>query len=141
MAKKGKEANWLEKSWKKELARDCIALGGIFFYALVVARVAMLQNWNYVFQFVFAAAVFVLFALIFKKNFKPDMYSGLGLILLVFVSLFYKDRQFTVFATLVYLLLLTSLFYLKTEKAKIFMGILAGAISTTIGYFIANLVF
>ncbi len=139
MAKKDKKHD--VAIWKKELARDCIALGGIFFYALVVARVSMLQNWNYVFQFLFAAAVFVLFALVFKNNLKPDMHSGLGLILLVFVSLFYKEGQFTAFAVLVYFLLLVSLFYLKTEKARIFMGILAGVISTAIGYYLSNLLF
>ena len=139
MAKKGKEANWLEKSWKKELVRDCIALGGIFFYALVVARVAMLQNWTYVFQFVFAAAVFFLLAAAFR--FKAEGHAGLGFILLVLISLYYKNMFFTIFAVLVYIILILSLFYLKAGKARILMGILAGAVSTAIGYYIANWLF
>src|SRR3989338_5041757 len=134
-----KEANWLEKNWKKEFARDCIALGGIFFYALVVARVAMLQNWNYVFQFVFAAAVFVLLAAAFR--FKVEAHAGLGFILLVLISLYYKNMFFTIFALIVYILLIVSLFYLKVEKSRIWKGILAGAISTAIGYYIANWLF
>ena len=121
-----KEANWLEKNWKKEFARDCIALGGIFFYALVIVRVAMLQNWNYVFQFVFAAAVFFLITAIL--TFKAEAHAGLGFILLVLISLYYKNMFFAVFALIVYILLVISLFYLKIERAKIWKGIFAGAI-------------
>ena len=126
-------------NWKKELTRDCVALGGIFFYALVVARVAMLQNWNYVFQFVFAAAIFVLLAAAFR--FKVEAHAGLGFILLVLISLYYKNMFFTIFALIVYILLIVSLFYLKVEKSKIWKGILMGAVSTAIGYYIANWLF
>ena len=126
-------------NWKKELTRDCVALGGIFFYALVVARVAMLQNWNYVFQFVFAAAVFFLITAILR--FKTEAHAGLGFILLVLISLYYKNMFFAVFALIIYILLIVSLFYLKTEKSRVWKGILAGAISTAIGYYIANWLF
>ena len=126
-------------NWKKELTRDCVALGGIFFYALVVARVAMLQNWTYVFQFVFAAAIFVLLAAAFR--FKVEAHAGLGFILLVLISLYYKNMFFTIFALIVYILLIVSLFYLKVEKSKIWKGILMGAVSTAIGYYIANWLF
>ncbi|MBI2046923.1 hypothetical protein HYT26_02045 [Candidatus Pacearchaeota archaeon] len=139
MAKKGKDENRLEKDWKKELARDCAALGGIFFYALVVARVAMLQNWNYVFQFVFAAVVFFLLAAVFR--FKAEAHAGLGFVLLVLISLYYKNMFFASFAILVYIALILSLFYLKAEKMRVWKGILAGAASTAIGYFIASLLF
>lgn len=125
--------------WKKELARDCIALGGIFFYALVVARVAILQDWNYMFQFVFAAAVLFLIAAILR--FKAEAHAGLGFILLVLISLYYKNMFFTSFAVLVYILLVLSLFYLKAEKARIWKGILTGGISVAIGYYLASLLF
>ena len=135
MAKRGKEGN----KWKYELARDCIALGGVFFYALVVARVLMLQNWNYVFQFVFAAAVFFLLAAIF--GFKAEVHAGLGFILLVSISLYYKNMFFAIFAVLVYIPLVLSLFYLKVEKARVWKGILIGVISAGIGYYLARLLF
>jgi len=126
-------------NWKKELTRDCVALGGIFFYALVMARILMLQNWKYVFQFVFAAAIFVLLAAAFR--FKVEAHAGLGFILLVLISLYYKNMFFTIFALIVYILLIVSLFYLKVEKSKIWKGILMGAVSTAIGYYIANWLF
>lgn len=44
----------MNKNWKKELARDCIALGSIPFYILVVARVSMLSKPIYLAQFIFA---------------------------------------------------------------------------------------
>ena len=140
MVKKGKEENRLEKDWKQELARDCIALGGIFFYALVVARLFLPPvNWSYLFQFVFAAAVFLLIAAILR--FKAEEHAGLGFILLVLVSLYYKNLFFAIFALIIYILLVASLFYLNVEKSKIWKGILAGAVSTIIGYFVANWVF
>src|SRR3989344_7505997 len=134
MAKKDKKHDVI--NWKKELARDCIALGGIFFYVLVMARILMLQNWKYVFQFVFAAAIFVLLAAAFR--FKVEAHAGLGFILLVLISLYYKNMFFAVFALIVYILLVISLFYLKVEKSRIWKGILMGAVSTAIGYYIAN---
>ena len=137
MAKKDKKHDVI--NWKKELARDCIALGGIFFYVLVMARILMLQNWKYVFQFVFAAAIFVLLAAAFR--FKVEAHAGLGFILLVLISLYYKNMFFTIFALIVYILLIVSLFYLKVEKSKIWKGILMGAVSTAIGYYIANWLF
>ena len=99
----------------------------------------MLQNWTYVFQFVFAAAVFFLLAAAFR--FKAEVHAGLGFILLVLISLYYKNMFFTIFAVLVYIILILSLFYLKAGKARILMGILAGAVSTAIGYYIANWLF
>ena len=137
MAKKDKKHDVI--NWKKELARDCIALGGIFFYVLVMARILMLQNWKYVFQFVFAAAVFFLITAIL--TFKAEAHAGLGFILLVLISLYYKNMFFAVFALIVYILLVISLFYLKIERAKIWKGILIGVISAGIGYFIARLLF
>ena len=139
MAKKeAREEN--RADWKKQSARDFIALGSIPFYALVVARVAMLQNWNYVFQFVFAGIIFFILLLIFRLGLQ-SLYSGLGFILLVLVSLYYKNLFFAIFALIIYILLIVSLFYLKVEKAKIWKGIFAGAISTAAGYFAANWVF
>ena len=140
MVKKGKEENRLEKDWKQELARDCIALGGIFFYALVVARLFLPPvNWSYLFQFVFAAAVFFLLAAIF--GFKAEAHAGLGFILLVSISLYYKNMFFAIFAVLVYIPLVLSLFYLKVEKARVWKGILIGVISAGIGYYLARLLF
>lgn len=138
MAKKKvqQKAGW----WKYELARDCIALGSIFFYALVVARLALPPiDWSYVLQLVFAAAVFFLFAAVFR--FKAEAHAGLGFILLVLISLYYKNMFFTSFAIFVYIILVLSLFYLKVEKSKIWKGILIGVISTAIGYYLASLLF
>lgn len=132
---------WLEtmlnfdKHIKKELARDCIALGSILFYLIVIARVSMLSKPVFLFQFIFAGIIFFLLSIIFKL----DLHSGLGFILLVFISLYYNNVFFTIFAILIYLLLIVSLFYLKIEKSKILKGILIGLISTVISYFIVGL--
>lgn len=125
---------------KKELARDFIALGGIPFYLLVVARLTLPPiDWTYMLQFVFAAIVFTLFTIAFR--FKIEVHAGLGIILLVLISLYYKNMFFTIFAVLVYIILVSSLFYLKAGKARIWKGILIGLVSIAVGYFAANLVF
>ena len=126
-----------ESDWKKELARDFIALGGIPFLILVLARIWIIDNLPYLSQFVFSALIFILLVWVFKAN----IYSGLGLIMLFFTALHYADQKYTILGSLVYLGLIVSLFYLKYNKKKIITGVLAGAISIGLGYWIIKLIF
>jgi len=108
----------------KTAARDLIAIGGIPFFILVLARVYMLNNPEYFSQFLISGGVFLLAFLLFKQN----IYSGLGLITLVFTSMYYNDVIFTVFGIIAYALLLVGLFYLKEDWKKIVSGILIGVV-------------
>lgn len=121
----------------KEVARDFIAFGSPVFFALVLARVYLLSNFEYLSQFVIAGILFFILFLFFKIN----LYSGLSLIVLVFTILYYNDLNFGIFATLAYLGLLASLVYLKTDKKEIFNGILLGAISSLVSYYVVKLIF
>ena len=111
-------------SWIKTAARDLIAIGGVPFFILVLARVYMLNNPEYFSQFLISGGVFLLAFLLFKQN----IYSGLGLIILVFTSMYYNDVIFTVFGVIAYILLLVGLFYLKEDWKKIVSGILIGVV-------------
>lgn len=121
----------------KETARDLIALGGLPFFILIVARVWLLSKPYYSFQFIIGGFVFLILMLIFKSN----LHSGLGLIALVFTTLYYNDFKFGIFAILIYCLLLFSLIYLKKDKKEIFKGILFGGISILISYYSVGILF
>ena len=125
----------MNKEWFREFARDVIALGSIPFFLLVLVRIWILPNPEFLAQFIIAGILFLVTFLIFKQN----LYSGLALIILIFTSLHYADQRFTIFASLAYILLLGSLYYLKTDKKEIFKGILLGIISSGVGYYAINI--
>ena len=126
----------MNKGWFREFARDVIALGSIPFFLLVLVRIWILPNPEFLTQFIIAGGGFLLAFFIFKQN----MYSGLALITLIFTSLHYNDLRFTIFASIAYLVLLFSLFYLKEESKEIFKGILLGIISSGVGYYAIKMI-
>lgn len=121
----------MKKEWIKELARDLIALGGVPFLALTIARVSMGPVY-YPLEFIVSAALFFVLKIIFKA----ESHAGIGIILSIFTSIYYNHALFTVFALIVYIGIVISLFYLKKDKAEIVKGILLGLISAGIAYFI-----
>lgn len=123
--------------WLREMARDIVSLGGFPFFVLVLVRVWMLDNLVYFSQFVVAGIVVGLVFLILRQN----IYSGLGLIVLVFTSLYYDDFNFTIFGIVAYVLLLVSLFYLKEDKKKILLGVVLGALGVAVSYVILGISF
>lgn len=122
---------------KKEIARDVIALGSPIFFLLVVARIFLLSNYAYLSQFIISGILF--FPIAFFS--KPNYYSGLGLVVLIFTTKYYGDLKFALFGAFIYLILLASLVYLKEDKIKILKGIFLGLISTGISYYAVNLFF
>jgi len=119
-----------KKTLIKNTARDLIALGSIPFFILVLARIYILAQPDYFIKITFSGFLFIILSFIFKTN----IYSGLGLITGFFLSYHYKDIKFTIFSILAYILLITSLIYLKESKKKIFFGILLGVIASLISF-------
>ncbi len=126
----------VKKKWLGELARDLIAFGGIPFLIITIVRVSVIRLY-YPMQFIIGSGVFF----ILRAVFGGTLHAGIGLILLVFVSLFYKSFLFAGFALVIYIGLVISLFYLKRDKKEILKGSLFGAISTGIGYLVVRLIF
>ena len=126
----------MKTSWLKEVARDLLALGSIPFYFLVVIR-AVIGKYNiFVYQMLIAALfIFILYFII--KN--SDLHVARSFAALIFVSLFYKEMFFTFFASLVWILLLVSAYYLKRNIGLVFRGIAIGSISSLIGYYLASI--
>ena len=121
----------------KEFARDVIALGSPVFFVLVLARIFLLSNYAYLSQFVVSGILFFPLAYFFKSN----LYSGLGLIVLVFTTLYYTEIRFTIFAVFLYFLLVASLFYLKKEKSEIIKAIFFALISAGVSWFAVEKLF
>ena len=121
--------------WLKEVARDLVALGSVPFFVLVLVRVWMLNNPVYFLQFVTSGVVFGLMFLWVRQ----DVYAGLGLIVLVFTSLYYGDFLYVVFGSVAYCLLVVSLFYLEKDWRKILFGVVVGGISIAISFIYPNL--
>lgn len=125
------------KKWLKEIARDLLALGSIPFYFLVVIR-AIVGKFNlFLYQLIIGAvAIFILYLIIKDSN----MYVARSLVLLIFISLYYKESVFTVFASLIWILFLVSSYYIKRNIGSISRGIITGLISSLAGYYLTSLV-
>jgi len=118
--------------WVKTAARDIVAIGGVPFFILVLVRVYLLNNPVYFSQFVVSGIVFLGTWFLFKQN----IYAGLGLIVLVFTSMYYGNNTFAIFGVIAYVFLLGGLFYLKEGIKKIFLGIVLGALGVGVSYLI-----
>jgi len=127
----------INRNFLKEMARDFIALGSPIFFIIIIARISLLSNYSYLSQFIIAGILFTIFVFWFKVN----LYSGLGLILLIFVTLFYNNLNFTIFGIFIYILLLASLVYLNKNKKEVLLGIILGLISSGISYYVVKLIF
>ena len=121
----------------KEVARDFVALGSPIFFILIIARILFLSNYEYLSQFIIAGILFSGFFYFFKSN----LYSGLGIISLIFTTLYYNDLRFSIFVFFIYIGLIASLIYLKTEEKEIFLGTLFGIVSTALSYLLVDFIF
>ena len=121
--------------WKKEIARDSLALGSILFYAIVIIRAIIGEYLPFVYQLVIA--IIALFLL--SRVIKGDQYLARGIILFVFTSLFYNDKMFAIFAFTLLVILIVSLNYLAVKRNVILNGLLLGITSTVTSYYLSPL--
>tara|TARA_Y100000310_G_scaffold268354_1_gene280920 strand:- start:1331 stop:1732 length:402 start_codon:yes stop_codon:yes gene_type:complete len=123
------------KDFKKETARDFLALGSWIFYILVIAR-ALIQPYRpFVDQMVIAGILLLIINLLIKNY---DSYISRGLILVVFTILFYNNQMFSIFAILALIGIIISSYFVGNNKIKILKGGIIGAIVTAIAYYLAN---
>jgi len=110
---------------KKEIARDLMGLGSIPFLVLVVVRITMAGNFLELFHIVVATA-FVSLTSVFVR--AVHFHSAIIVILIIFTSVFYEDRYYTVFAILTGVLAVYGFIaYLKLEYVyrSVLIGLLA----------------
>ncbi len=127
------------KNWKKEFARDTLALGSIPMFIIVAARSSLGQYMNFTYQILLAGFILFLFFLI-SKSLSPQLHLARAIILVIFTSLFYYQKIYTIFASVLLLLILGSLIYLKYETKKIILGILFGLASSGASYYLIRLI-
>ena len=121
----------------KESARDIISLGSPIFFILALARISITNNYSYLAKVAFAGFLFLALMYFFKAN----IHLGFGIIIVIFLSLYYNDSMFAIFAILVYISAIVSLIYLKEEKSRIIKGILFGLVSTGISWLVVEKLF
>lgn len=116
---------------KEVVSRDLIALGGLPFYLLIIVRASIGDYPYFLSHVAVALPVVYLFSRIVKGS---NLHIARALILVVFTSLFYEHLPFTVFASLVWILMILSLYHLKVPKKEIIKGIAAGVVSAAVSY-------
>ena len=122
-------------SWLKETARDALAIGSIAFCFIAIGRATIGVYLDYVYQLLASFMILFLLTLFVKKS---ENHLARGLILVIFTSLFYYELKFTVFAIVLFIIMLASSIYLKIEKKAIAKGLLLGAVSSFIAYYLVK---
>tara|TARA_Y100000034_G_C6886703_1_gene407202 strand:- start:126 stop:509 length:384 start_codon:yes stop_codon:yes gene_type:complete len=126
----------MKKDWKKEVARDLIALGSIPFYIIVIIRAIIGEHMPFVNQLVISIILVSLLSLVIKK---ADYYITRGLILVVFTSLFYNTILFTVFVILIFLGMIISSYYRENKINVIINGCIFGVVISLVSYYLSFL--
>ncbi len=130
-------------NWKKEVARDFLALGSLPFYAIVTARAVIGIHAVFVYQVVFGLIIFHLldWGLRKSRGFNSDQHVGRAFLLTFFSSLYYDRLFFAIFAFLLFEGIIISSHYLKTEKQRktILWGLLFSGLAALTAYLVAQI--
>jgi len=121
-----------KENWKQHLARDTIALGGLAFYFLVIARAIIAPYMTFTYQLLIALVTLSILSLLIKNT---ETNISRTLMLAFFTIIFYNVIEFTIMASLIFIAVIISAIYLKKTKPEISKGIALGVISTIIGYY------
>jgi len=127
----------MKKVWIREFARDILALGSIPFFILVLARVLMLKNSSYLFQLFIGGILVLILCYFFKFDFRP----GMGVVIGFFLTIYYSEFIFGVFAVIALILLVWSSGYLRENYWNAFFSFWMGVISALVSSFVVGIVF
>lgn len=125
------------QNWFKEVARDLLALGSIIFYFLVLGRALIGPFWIF-FSYLGTAALLLFLIFIIHKDYET--YLARGLVLAFGTSVFYSEIVFTIFASVIYLLMIFSSYVIGNSFKKIIKGILFALLAVLSGYLVSELV-
>ncbi|MBI2451449.1 hypothetical protein HYV50_00040 [Candidatus Pacearchaeota archaeon] len=121
---------------KKQTSRDLLALGSWVFYLLVIIRALIKPYRPFADQLIISALVLLMLSIFIKNS---EFYVSRALLLAIFTSLFYQDILFAILAVITFLLLITGSYYLENRTIKTVRGLILGAISFIVGYYLPNL--
>lgn len=126
----------MKASFFQHTARDTIALGGLAFYILVIARALIAPYLTFTYQLLASLVILAILSFIIKES---DNNIARALILVTFSIMFYNIQTFTILASIVFIALIAAAIYLKTTTKQIALGIALGIISTISSYYLVNL--
>jgi len=127
-----------KEDWKKEIARDFLALGSWVFYILVVGR-AFIQPFR-----PFADRLIIGGILLFLTGIFINKYGGYisrGLVLFVFITMFYNNNTFSIFAIFAFIGLIISSYILTKSKRGIILELVIGGIISLLSYYLSGFTF
>jgi len=125
----------IRDNWKEEVMFDVRALGSEFFFLLVFIRSLIGPYSPFAFKLVFAALTIFIISLFFHKF---DGYVARGLVLIVFVSMFYNSNLFYVLSLLLFIFLIFVCVKKNVKKEYIYYGLIIGLISVMVGHLLGN---
>jgi hypothetical protein len=125
-----------DKNWKKEAARDVLALGGIAFYFIVVGRSFVGAHYTFVWQIVIAAVLAFIASQVIEK---ADYHIARGLILVIFTTFFYDEKTYTIFAWIIFAAMILCSLYVWKDKKKLLYGAALGAAISALSYYLVNI--
>ena len=111
-----------------------MAFGSILFYLIVIVRSLIGEYLVFVYQLLIALAILILSSFIIKDT---NHHLARAFVVVVFTSIFYKDTFFTIFAFLLFIIMIGSAFYMKLNKKSIYKGTILGIIATVISYYLS----
>ena len=124
------------KTWQKEIARDAIALGSIPFYFIVIVRAVIGQSSIFITQLVISLIAWLILARLIKD---ADHHISRSFILFVFISLFYQELIFTIFAAVLWMMIVLSGKYVGRSNKELVLGALLGVLSSAAGFYLASI--
>jgi hypothetical protein len=123
--------------WKKEVARDLLALGSIPFYILVMARSLTGQYYQFTYQLLISIIIISLTQLVIKNYNK---HLARTIVIIAFTIIFYNQLIYAIFAITAGIAVIISLIYLKIKNKEIILGTLIGIITSIIAYYLTQLI-
>lgn len=117
--------------WKKEVARDLVALGSLPFYAIVLVRAVIGESQTFILHLLVAFLIIMILQYFVNSN----LHVARALVLVVFTGAFYQKTLFFIFALFLYILIIVSADYLGEKRSRLLNGIILGAIGSAIPYF------
>tara|TARA_Y100000310_G_scaffold61043_1_gene56324 strand:+ start:462 stop:878 length:417 start_codon:yes stop_codon:yes gene_type:complete len=130
----------MDSDWKKRLMRDLLALGGWPIIILAIVRAAIGE-----FSALFYMLIIVVGLLVVGKLIVPmNQVLGRGFMLGLYLSLYYKDWTFAVFALVVWILMIVSVIYLlrskrlETTRREVIIGTSWGIVCAGLGLIIVE---
>lgn len=125
------------ESFKKELARDFLALGSWVFFLLVIGRILVLPyRWPYLYHLLIAGVVILILEIFVRDKIKIDYYVSRAIVLVYFTSIFYENNNYNLFVGFALLGLLFSSWYIGKDWKKSVFGLLLGIILIGLSFLI-----